>query len=204
MEEENRGWKKLKNIKLNKKQLAKRAKKIEKATIKHADKHVVKRLSNIKLVSREITTWLLIVSVAMIGLGVQMLFSQSSYMTKAGTSGGTYVEATLGDVTTLNPLLTTNSTELSVSRLVFSSLYDYDETGSLSGDLAKTMSTSDDGKTYTVKIRDDVKWHDGHNLEASDVIFTINLIKNPTLRSPLRVNWTDVAARAVDKHTIEF
>lgn len=204
MEEDNRGWKKFKEIKLDKKQLARRAKKIEKATVKHADRHFFKRLNNIKLVRREVTTWLLIVSLAMLGLGLQLLFSQNSYTAKAGEPGGSYVEAALGPINTLNPLFVSSSAEASVARLLFSSLYSYDETGSIRGDLAKSMTVGGDNKIYTVKLREDAKWHDGEKLEASDVIFTINLIKNPATRSPLRVNWLDVSAKAIDKHTVEF
>src|SRR5215472_8756384 len=38
---------------------------------------------------------------------------------------------------------------------------------------------TDDGKTYTFKIRDDVKWHDGSPLNADDVAASWNKIIDP-------------------------
>ena len=44
-------------------------------------------------------------------------------------------------------------------------------------DLATDVQASDDGLTWTVKIRDDVKFTDGQPLTASDVAFTYNTVK---------------------------
>ncbi len=45
-------------------------------------------------------------------------------------------------------------------------------------DLATAMEVSGDGLTWTVKIRDDVKFTDGEPLTAQDVAFTYNTVKN--------------------------
>ena len=44
-------------------------------------------------------------------------------------------------------------------------------------DLATDVQVSDDGLTWTVKIRDDVNFPDGEPLTASDVAFTYNTVK---------------------------
>ena len=44
-------------------------------------------------------------------------------------------------------------------------------------DLATDVQASEDGLTWTVKIRDDVKFTDGEPLTASDVAFTYNTVK---------------------------
>jgi peptide/nickel transport system substrate-binding protein len=59
-------------------------------------------------------------------------------------------------------------------------------------------------KVYTVTMRGDAKWHDGKPVTAQDVVFTINLIKNPATRSPLRVNWLDISATALNDTTVQF
>jgi len=44
------------------------------------------------------------------------------------------------------------------------------------GDLAETYEVSDDGLTYTIKIKDNAKWHDGTDLTADDFKFTVEVI----------------------------
>lgn len=45
-------------------------------------------------------------------------------------------------------------------------------------DLAETMETSDDGKTWTITIRDDAYFSDGQKLTARDVAFTYNALRD--------------------------
>ncbi|MBD3245300.1 MAG: hypothetical protein GF335_04915 [Candidatus Moranbacteria bacterium] len=109
----------------------------------------------------------------------------------APAKGGTYIEGIVGKPEYINPILAKgNETDLSLSQLIFSGLMKYDRDGNLVNDVAASWSISDDKTTYTVKIRDDVVFHDGEPLTAEDVIFTINTIKNRRFNSPLRFNWT--------------
>lgn len=147
---------------------------------------------------------MLLMGLMIAGMGAQFAFSQKGYMQSAPTSGGTYAEAVLGPISSLNPLYASSSAEVSFSRLVFSSLYSYDSSGALRQDLATGLTTQDDGRVYDVTIRKDATWSDGEQLTAKDVVFTINLIKNPAARSPLRINWQDVGVRALATDTIEF
>ena len=68
-------------------------------------------------------------------------------------------------------------------------------------DLATDMNVSDDGMTWTVTIRDDVKFTDGEPLTAEDVAFTYN-----TLRDTSSVNDFTMLkeAKALDDTTVEF
>lgn len=150
------------------------------------------------------TIWLMVVGAIIAGLGAQILWGQQNYLVSAARPGGSYVEAALGPIDTLNPLFASSSAESSAGRLMFSSLYDYDKTASLHQDVASAMEVSEAGKVYTVTLKDNVKWHDGKPLTAKDVIFTVNLMKNPATRSPLRVNWTDVSAKQITSSRVEF
>lgn len=203
MDEQEKGWK-LKRVQLDRKQLAKRLKKAEGATQRHAHRFIVRRIDNARLVARQITVWLMIVGILVGGLGVQMIWSQQGYMTEGEHAGGLYVEGALGPISTLNPLFVATSAEASVSRLLFSSLYNYDSTGALRQDLAASMQVDDTHKIYTVTLKNGVKWHDGKPLTANDIVFTINLIKNASLRSPLRVNWLDVSVTALSPTIVKF
>jgi peptide/nickel transport system substrate-binding protein len=59
---------------------------------------------------------------------------------------------------------------------VFDSLIYSDEKGPIPW-LAKDWEISDDGLTYTLTLRDDVKWHDGEKFTANDVVFTFDYLK---------------------------
>lgn len=204
MGDENKGWNQFQRIKFDHKGIAKRMKRAETSSVRHANKFIVKRLGNVKLVRREITRWLVLVGIIIAALGLQLLWGQGNFLAISRAEGGSYVEGSLGPVETLNPLYASSSAEASVGRLVFSSLYNYDETGSLHQDAAYTMVVDPSGRSYNVTLRDNIKWHDGVPVTAKDVVYTVNLMKNPATRSPLRVNWLDVAARALDDRTVQF
>lgn len=198
-------WKKFQKLTtFDRRKLSRRVKKAEGATMRHAHKFIVGRLENIRSVRRHIIGWLVLVGVLIIAVAGQLLWFQRSYQTRAAAPGGTYAEAVQGPINTLNPLYATTSAELSASRLLFSSLYTYDATGQLQSDLAESTTVDQSQTTYTVKLRPGVKWHNDTNLTADDVVFTVNLMKDPETRSPLSVNWRNVTAKALDTHTVEF
>ena len=189
-------------LRLGYKRLALRVKHAEGATQRHASRFILRRIENVRLVMTEIMIWLAAIALLIAGLGIQYSWNSQGSKKDGAKSGGVYVEGVIGNISTLNPLLAASEPEQAVSRLLFSSLYNYDVTGALHTDLAESMTVKDD-KVYTIKLRNAV-WHDGKNLTAEDVVYTINLIKNPQVRSPLRVNWLDISARAIDDSTVEF
>lgn len=85
--------------------------------------------------------------------------------------------------------------------LVQSTLFKKDSNGSLIKDLATNDSVSDNGLTWTINIRDDVKFHDGVPLTARDVAFTFNTAANSS--GKLDLSMLDNAV-ALDNYTVEF
>ena len=64
-----------------------------------------------------------------------------------------------------------------IKNFMWSRLLMIDGEGTVIGtDLAETWSVSDDGLTYTIKIKDNAKWHDGTDLTADDFKFTVEVI----------------------------
>lgn len=206
MDDGKRGWQQFQKLKFDRKKLRKRVRKAEGATMRHAHKFIVGRLDNMRDVRRHIVGWLVLVGVMILTIGVQLMWFQASYKTTAPANGGTYAEASLGPIETLNPLYATSNAEVAASHLMFSSLYNYDQTGHLRGDLAKSIEVDSTGTVYTVKLRTDAVWQDdsNHHVTANDVAFTLNLIKSPAARSPLRASWQDVKVKAIDNQTVQF
>ncbi len=116
--------------------------------------------------------------------------------------GGTYVEAISESPHNFNPLLSTNDSDRDLSNLIFSSLLKYNEKSELTPDLAASYTVSKDRKTYTIKLKSGIIWHDGKPFSAEDVVFTINAAQNPEYNSPLRASWQGVKAETSDKYTV--
>jgi len=178
-------------------------KKVEGVTVKHARRFVFKRMDSIREARRHIALWVLVVGVIIGASGLQLMWYQQSYRSVANAKDGTYAEAVLGPVDTLNPIFASTSAEESASYLLFSRLLTYDKTGKLNYDLAESMTISADQKTYTVSIRPDARWQDGIYVRAKDVVYTVNLLKNPATRATIS-GWNDITATAIDDRTVAF
>lgn len=120
-------------------------------------------------------------------------------------AGGEYSEGMISQPRYINPILSqTSEADADLVKLIFTSLFDYDKDGKLEKLLAQDYSVSDDGKLYTVTLKPGVKWQDGEELTADDVLFTINAIQDPAYKSPLRSNWLSVDVATVDRYTLTF
>ncbi len=148
--------------------------------------------------------WVFIVFVSFWGLSSQILALNNSLALDKPKKGGTYHEAMLGEVKSLNPLFPENNASESVASLVFSGLTKVNGKREIVSDLAEKWDVSDDRKSYTFYIRKNASWHDGQKVTARDVAFTIDKVQSPDTRSPLSANWTGVKYQLIDDYTIKF
>ncbi len=123
--------------------------------------------------------------------------------------GGQYVEALVGQPRYINPLLARSSSDHSLTKLVFGSLFAYDAHGVLREDIAERFDISDDAKEFTVFLKNTVSWHDGEQCTADDVIFTINTAKDieygaAGVSSDMRLLWQNVTVEKIDDFTVKF
>lgn len=89
------------------------------------------------------------------------------------------------------------------NQMVFSRLVRPDEHGLPSPDLATAWSASADGMTWTFTLRQGVKFHDGSDLTAADVVYSLTRIKSDALKSPVRAVLSVVdKVTAIDPHTV--
>jgi peptide/nickel transport system substrate-binding protein len=120
-------------------------------------------------------------------------------------SGGTLVEALVGQPQYLNPLLSFNNpVDRDICALVFEGLTRYDEHGQLVPALASGWHISGDGLVYTFWLRQDVRWQDGIGFSADDVLFTIQLLQDPGYTGPadLGVLWNSVEIERLNRWTV--
>ena len=113
--------------------------------------------------------------------------------------GGDYSEALVGYPKAINPIYAANrDVDADLSRLIYSSLFVYDKNNVLTNDLAESYVVSDDGKEYTVKIKNNVNFHNNDKLTADDIIFTFDLIKNSDYHSPFRSAFANVEIEKIE------
>lgn len=99
--------------------------------------------------------------------------------------GGTMIVTYKDDISTLDPAIGYDWQNWSMIKALFNGLMDYEAgTYNLEPDLAKSFTISPDGKIYTFKLREDVKFHNGRKLTAEDIKFSIERAINPKTQSP--------------------
>lgn len=195
-------WNRIRAI--NRKDISKRLRRAEGVTIRHARKFVIKRWTNVREVRRHIIMWAVTIGLLIGATGIQLMWYQQNYRTSAQATDGTYAEAVIGPVDTLDPLFASTAAEEAASKLLFSRLLAYDTTGHLNNDLASSVTVDGTGKVYTVTIREGARWHDGIQVTARDVAFTIGLLKNQAVRSTIQSDWSSVEVSVTDDQTAIF
>lgn len=137
--------------------------------------------------------------------------ASSEAKTDAGTpkDGGTLTWSTSSDIVTMNYFFINDTASQDVANLIYAYLYNVDPQGKLVADeaalAAELPKISEDGKTYTVKLKNTPKWSDGKPVTADDVVFTMQTFANKEVGSPAYANFEKIeAVKALDPQTVEI
>ena len=130
----------------------------------------------------------------------------------AAAASGVLIDAFTQEAVNFNPLLYVNTgCETAVEYAVFDTLWQLDPQGAFRPNLATEIPSaanggiSADGRTWTVKLRPDVKWHDGQPFTAADVVFTLKVLLDPKVVARSRNGLDHIATiEAVDDHTVKM
>lgn len=125
-----------------------------------------------------------------------------NYTVDIPKQGSSVTEGIVGTPRFVNPVLAITRADHDTSALLFDGLMKIDERGNLAPDIADSIDIGAGGTQYTITLRDNEFFHDGTKLTTEDVAFTIQLIQNPELKSPLRGDWEGVNLTIVDEKTI--
>ena len=118
--------------------------------------------------------------------------------------GGTAVEALVGQATVLNPLFETNESTRDVDALIYQGLTEVDAQQNVVGVLAHDWTVSPDHMTYTVTIRDGVRWADGQPFTLDDVMFTYHVLQDLEYDQPGADVWRQVGIAAAGTRQVVF
>ena len=137
-----------------------------------------------------------------------------------GKQGGSLTFATIGEPLTFNPALSLDASSSGVLGYLFEGLTETSWlTDRVEPALAESWEHSEDGLTWTFRLREDVTWHDGQPFTARDVDFTFNrVIYNEDVQSSARPTFTfrfldeesgewkeeRMTVSAPDDHTVQF
>ncbi|HEX9016803.1 MAG TPA: ABC transporter substrate-binding protein [Chloroflexota bacterium] len=144
---------------------------------------------------------------AMLLAAVASRFHQEPAMVAVPDTGGTYVEAAVGNPSYLNPvLLQFNQLDRDISSLIFSGLTRFDDAGQIVPDLAEGWEIGDGGRSYTFRLRKNVKWHDRTPFTADDVSFTVKAVQADGFPGSAEVAelWRGVDVQQPDDFTVKF
>lgn len=140
--------------------------------------------------------------------GAVLFWAWSSYLafTKvAPEAGGQYVEGMVAQPRYINPILAQTSDADSVlSKLIYGSLFVTGTNGLPEKSMAQDYSVAEEGKVITVFLKPGMRFHDGEEVTAEDVIFTIRALQDPAYKSPLRSNWLGVEVSSPERYTVVF
>ncbi|MCR4328818.1 MAG: ABC transporter substrate-binding protein [Patescibacteria group bacterium] len=112
--------------------------------------------------------------------------------TSVPAHGGDYIEGVIEQPAYINPVLAATDTDRSLVHLIFSNI----------PALAEKIEASDENRTWSVRLKENLTWHNGIKLTSDDIIFTIQKIQDPESRSPLALSWQGISVRRVSE--LEF
>ena len=100
-------------------------------------------------------------------------------------SGGNITVTYKDDVATLDPAIGYDWQNWSMIKSLYDGLMDYEPgTTELRPGLAESYDISEDGKVFTFKLREGVKFHNGRVMTADDVKYSLDRVTNPATQSP--------------------
>ena len=105
--------------------------------------------------------------------------------TSAQQQGGSMVVTYRDDIATLDPAIGYDWQNWSIIKSMFDGLMDYEPgTTELRPHLAESYEVSEDGTTYTFNLREGVLFHNGREMTAEDVKYSLERTLDPETRSP--------------------
>lgn len=150
-------------------------------------------------------TIFIILSAILVVSSFSLLNKLNSYLVATVPAhGGSLTEGVIGSPRFINPLLELSDADRDLTYLVYSGLMRATASGDLIPDLAQSYTISDDGLTYTFKLRPGAYFQDGKKVTADDIEYTVKMAQDVSLRSPKRNSWIGVETEKINDAEIVF
>ncbi|HEY0865776.1 MAG TPA: ABC transporter substrate-binding protein, partial [Fimbriimonas sp.] len=119
---------------------------------------------------------------------------------EANASEGVFRYPLIPNPTTLDPHRVQDGDTIDLIQQVFEGLTTWGTDNSVQPSLAESWDVSPDGKTYTFHLKKGVKFHNGKEMTADDVKWSIERACDPALRSEVIGNYLDDVVGAMEMH----
>ncbi len=103
----------------------------------------------------------------------------SSVITLPAWAAKDVVVAVASNFTTLDPYDANDTLSQAMAKSFYQGLFGFDKDMKLNNVLAESYQVSEDGLTYTIKLRSGIKFHDGSDFDASAVKANLDRASNP-------------------------
>jgi len=140
----------------------------------------------------------------LISLFVFLIQFNNNILVPSPVPGGQLTEGVVGVPRFINPILAISDSDKDLTNLVFSGLLRVTPEGNYEPYLAENYGVSEDGLEYFLQLKENALWHDGEPIDADDVLFTINLIRDNRVKSPLEANWNGIEVIKTSEKNLKF
>ncbi len=136
--------------------------------------------------------------------------STVEYKPQIGRRGGHLIVSSIANPKSFNPVIAQETSTTAITQYIFDGLTRVSGiTDEVEPGLAKSWDVSPDGLTWTMHLREDVKWNDGVPFTADDVVFTYKqLVYNKDIptssRDVFTIEGKEFEVVKVDDHTVTF
>lgn len=140
-----------------------------------------------------------------IAILITPLQSPASEQSEQPAYGDALVAGSIGEPSILIPMLAGDSASHDVAGLIYNGLIKYDIDLSIIGDLAESWNISPDGLVITFRLKKGVKWTDGVEFTADDVMFGYKTIIDEKTPTPYKEDYLQVKkAEVLDRYTFRI
>ncbi len=149
---------------------------------------------------------LLLILLALAGCSDNISVPSSLSTRPAGVAayGDAMVVGSIGEPSTLLPLLASDVPSREIAAQIYSGLVRYDKNLKLEGELAQSWEVAKDGLSITFHLRKGVKWHDGRPFTSHDVLYTYQITIDPKTPTAYAEDFKQVKrAEAPDPYTFK-
>lgn len=135
---------------------------------------------------------------------ILLLRLNDSFLVEIPSFGGSFTEGLIGSPRFINPILAVSDTDKDLASLIYSGLLKSKENGGFEPDLANSFIINEDGTVYDFILKDKIYFHDGSPVTADDVVFTIEKILDPVIKSPKKSSFEGILVEKVNSKEVKF